>query len=824
LIHVLEARLRGLRRRLSRSEWSLRFLNLKKLPEAEAERGLVLIQIDGLSRTQLEKAIKRGRMPFLAKLLRREGYRLHSIYSGMPSTTAAAQGELFYGVKCCIPAFGFRHRESGQYMKLLIPDCALRVEQALSGMGKGLCEGGSSYSNIYSGGARESHWCASELNATAMLRGANPAGFLAVVLWNLGSVARLLGLLAVEFVLAIYDAVRGAILLRQFRQEFLFVFSRVFACVGLRELITVMSSIDVTRGLPVVHVNFVGYDEQSHRRGPSSQFAHFSLRGIDNCIKRIWTAAHRSSRRDYDVWIYSDHGQEATVGYVQEQRRSLESALADVLGEEVAGLGGVARPNNRSQHHVGHSLEELLLRRTGTRSERDNGRGQTSARIAGGPAGPTFAIAAGPLGHVYLAARPDAPAMESMARRLVDRAGIPMVIVADGPGRALAFTPEGRFALPEQGAEVLGSRHAFPEECARDLVVLAHHVDAGDFVLCGWRPSGQPLSFVSENGAHGGCGAEETHAFGIFPGNAPFPHHGRHFRYSDVREAALRLRGTRSEAMAYHRRKRVGERTLRVMTYNVHGCGGMDGKVSAARIARVIAHYEPDVVALQECYGAGKGDQMRAIAAELKAAYHFPSDLHMEQDDYGNALLSAHPMRLVKQGVLPTLPGGRPIEARGAQWVALEIHGTEIQVVNTHFGLFSLERQRQAEAMMGQEWLGTAIGRSPVILLGDFNAFPSSSAYRILSARLYEAQESAEGHKPRNTFWGSYPVSRIDHIFCSPDLKTLGVEIPRTHLTRLASDHLPLIAELGLAVEAAEEAGAEGARESRADSLQTSER
>ena len=89
MIHVLEAKLRGLRRRLSRSEWSLRFLNLQKLPEAGAERGLVLIQIDGLSRGQLAKAMKRGRMPFLRKLLRREGYRLHDVYSGMPSTTAA---------------------------------------------------------------------------------------------------------------------------------------------------------------------------------------------------------------------------------------------------------------------------------------------------------------------------------------------------------------------------------------------------------------------------------------------------------------------------------------------------------------------------------------------------------------------------------------------------------------------------------------------------------------------------------------------------------------------------------------------------------------
>jgi endonuclease/exonuclease/phosphatase family metal-dependent hydrolase len=61
---------------------------------------------------------------------------------------------------------------------------------------------------------------------------------------------------------------------------------------------------------------------------------------------------------------------------------------------------------------------------------------------------------------------------------------------------------------------------------------------------------------------------------------------------------------------------------------------------------------------------------------------------------------------------------------------------------------------------------------------------------------LHEAQENMKGHKPRNTFFGRHPVFRIDHIFCSPDFKTEKVDVPRTHLTRLASDHLPIVAEI----------------------------
>ena len=42
------------------------------------------------------------------------------------------------------------------------------------------------------------------------------------------------------------------------------------------------------------------------------------------------------------------------------------------------------------------------------------------------------------------------------------------------------------------------------------------------------------------------------------------------------------------------------------------------------------------------------------------------------------------------------------------------------------------------------------------------------------------------------------PVLSIDHIFLSAELKVKHVEVPRTPLTRIASDHFPLIAELQL--------------------------
>ncbi len=98
----------------SRNKWSMRLLGLPQSDTAEDVPGLVLIQIDGLSMTQFQKALQAGRLPFLEKQIRNGRWGCKPMYSGMPSTTPAFQGELFYGVKSCVPAFEFISRSEQQ--------------------------------------------------------------------------------------------------------------------------------------------------------------------------------------------------------------------------------------------------------------------------------------------------------------------------------------------------------------------------------------------------------------------------------------------------------------------------------------------------------------------------------------------------------------------------------------------------------------------------------------------------------------------------------------------------------------------------------------
>lgn len=243
----------------------------------------------------------------------------------------------------------------------------------------------------------------------------------------------------------------------------------------------------------------------------------------------------------------------------------------------------------------------------------------------------------------------------------------------------------------------------------------------------------------------------------------------------------------------------------RIMTYNVHSCRGVDGRLDVGRIAAVIAQSKPDIVALQELDvhrpRTGRVDQAHAIAERLGMHFHFNAALTVEEERYGDGLLTALPMRLVRSGALPNLPRvrvrGRGLEDRGALWAEIEIDGRPVQVINTHLGLVPPEQKVQVDALLGADWLAGA--PRPLILIGDFNATPRYAAYRRLAAVLGDARRLAPGRPGAPTFPSRMPMIRIDHVFVSSGVVVDGVHAPDTALGKIASDHLPLVMDFSLA-------------------------
>lgn len=236
-------------------------------------------------------------------------------------------------------------------------------------------------------------------------------------------------------------------------------------------------------------------------------------------------------------------------------------------------------------------------------------------------------------------------------------------------------------------------------------------------------------------------------------------------------------------------------RRLRIVTYNVHSCFGTDRKLDPARIADVIAECEADIVALQEVDVArarsGGIDQAQTIAGHLRMVSHFHPALHLEEERYGDALLTALPTRLVKAEGLPSR--GEP---RGALWVEVPVDDVALQIFVTHLGLLGAERVRQTEALIGPGWLGAEMpDNARVLLAGDLNAISRSASYRLLVRRLRDVQ-IAGGGRVKGTFPSRLPLLRIDHIFVGKGIGVRGAFVHDSPLARRASDHLPLCADL----------------------------
>jgi len=240
----------------------------------------------------------------------------------------------------------------------------------------------------------------------------------------------------------------------------------------------------------------------------------------------------------------------------------------------------------------------------------------------------------------------------------------------------------------------------------------------------------------------------------------------------------------------------------RIVTYNVHRCVGNDRRLDVARVAAVLAAIDPDIVALQELdvgrRRTGHADQAHEIARRLEMTHHFHAAMKVEEEQYGDAILTRYPERLVKVGPLPGHPRMPRLEPRGALWVEVEIDGRPVQIINTHLGLVPREQQFQATHLAGPAWLGHADCAWPAILLGDFNATASSVVYRTLTSRLQPARRLAKRKLPTSTFPSPLPVLRIDHLFVSPGIDVHEVSAPFDPLTRVASDHLPLVMDFDL--------------------------
>ncbi len=234
---------------------------------------------------------------------------------------------------------------------------------------------------------------------------------------------------------------------------------------------------------------------------------------------------------------------------------------------------------------------------------------------------------------------------------------------------------------------------------------------------------------------------------------------------------------------------------MRVLSWNVHGMVGADGRRDPERIARVLVDVRPDVAGLQEVGAhsdASEGvDPGEALARLTGLGSAFGPTLRRGRWSYGNAILTRHRIEATRTYDLSV--AGR--EPRGCLRADLEADGARGHVFAAHLGLHWRERRRQAAQLLSADILRDAALVHPLVLVGDFNAWSNRSAVpRWLRRQLVDCALAARVERP--TFPSFLPVLRLDRAYVDAAFRVEGCEVVRTRAARAASDHLPLLVEL----------------------------
>jgi endonuclease/exonuclease/phosphatase family metal-dependent hydrolase len=239
---------------------------------------------------------------------------------------------------------------------------------------------------------------------------------------------------------------------------------------------------------------------------------------------------------------------------------------------------------------------------------------------------------------------------------------------------------------------------------------------------------------------------------------------------------------------------------LRVMTYNVRRCTGLVGRVRPEPIAPINARCAPDVVALQEVdvgrKRTGRVDQPARLGELTGMRPLFFPRIDRDGERYGIAVLSKHPVEQIKAERLPPRLESPSIEGVGALWVRVSIGGRSLQLIATHFNHDHAERMAQIEALIGPDWLQDPRLKDGAVLCGDLNTTRHSPIYARVRATMDDVQQRIQ--KYRKTWPSVYPIARIDHIFVTKSIGVRDIDVPESFDVRLASDHLPLIADLSI--------------------------
>jgi uncharacterized membrane protein YvlD (DUF360 family) len=474
--------------------------------------GIVFLEIDGLALPVLQRAMRDGSAPTMARWLAEGSHRFVEWETDLSSQTGASQAGILIGSNEDIPAFRWVEKESAKLVACSGPaDCA-EIERRHSSDNGLLADGGASRGNLLSGGADHVILTCSRIDAE---KRANP-GYRAFFA-NGFNVVRVLVLFAWEVMLEWSAAVRAK--RRDVRPRGprggLYPFMRAALCVVVRDLIVYGVLSDMMKGRPAIYATFSSYDEVAHHSGLERADTLEALRKLDQQFGRI-ERARTYAARPYEVVVLSDHGQTQGATFKQRNGYGLDELVERSLsGGSVTGIAG----GDEQSATVGNAAAEA----TGQR-QKDEKNDISDREVV--------VLGSGNLGLIYLMEERRRLTLEEIERRhpqllpaLRNHPHVGWLLVRSDRDGPIALGSSGTRYLTDGRVEGEDPLASFSPNAPRHLLRTDGFEHVADIMVGSFYDPelDEGCAFEELISFHGGIGGAQTRPFLLYPDNLPIP-------------------------------------------------------------------------------------------------------------------------------------------------------------------------------------------------------------------------------------------------------------------------------------------------------------
>ena len=246
---------------------------------------------------------------------------------------------------------------------------------------------------------------------------------------------------------------------------------------------------------------------------------------------------------------------------------------------------------------------------------------------------------------------------------------------------------------------------------------------------------------------------------------------------------------------------------IKIATYNIHRAIGTDRRFRPDRIVEILSEHDPDIVLLQEVDEGAPRSRELDLAREIATSLDYPfyavgHNVSLRKGRYGNATLSKH--KIKRERNIDLTVGSR--KRRGCQQATLEIlqpagPSYRFEVFNLHLGLSARERRQQVGLLTCSRDFTTVSRETACLVGGDFNDWRSQLRpffVEELHFRCVTDRKSRLGVHGIKTYPAFAPQGALDRLYVRGRVRQVATSVCRHRVAKIASDHLPIFAELEL--------------------------